>query len=780
MSALGKVVRAGVGRRRVQTLVMTLTTMLAVTAAVLAAGLIVASEAPFDNAFARRRGAHLTVRFDVTKTTAAQLAATTRVQDVTAAAGPDPVLSLRPRFGDDEGPGTGAPPITVVGRATPDAPVDALDLIEGKWATAPGQIVLAAGDLPVEIGARMSFPGVRGRTVLTVVGRARSVGKSAEAWVSPAQLAALTAPGTVPGHQMRYRFKHAGTDAEVTADRVALAAAVPPGSMTGVASYLKVKKSVERQGKTYVPFVLAFGLLGLCMSVLIIAVVVGGAVGAATRRIGVLKALGFTPAQVVRAYVGQALIPGVAGTLLGVALGNLLATPVLRDVGEAYGTGAATVAWWIDLAVPAAALAVVALTALAPASRAGRLRAAEAIAVGRTPRAGRGRMIGRLLARPPLPRAVSLGLAVPFARPARSATTAAAVVLGVVGVTLGVGLTLSLNGIQQGLERRSPGDVVVRTIGPPRSSHPPKAADPAATAAKIGAQPGTRRSFGIGQTRLGVAGLTGATTVLAYTGDASWSSYQMIAGSWFHRPGEAVVPTGFLKSTGTRLGDTITLTDGARHASVRLVGESLDLREEGMVVLTDRASLTGLQVPPPDEFGVELKPGTDAGAYVRALNGVLEPMGANAQANSPGLNPTIIAMDALAGTLTAMLVAVAGLGVLNTVVLDTRERVHDLGVFKALGMSPRQTVTMVVTSVAGLGLAAAALGVPLGMALHAAILPAMGDAAGTRIPSEDLAVYDVPLLAVLLLGGPLIATAGALLPATWAARTRTATALRTE
>ncbi len=64
MSALGKVVRAGVGRRRVQTLVMTLTTMMAVAASVLAAGLIVASQAPFDKAFAWQHGAHLTARFD--------------------------------------------------------------------------------------------------------------------------------------------------------------------------------------------------------------------------------------------------------------------------------------------------------------------------------------------------------------------------------------------------------------------------------------------------------------------------------------------------------------------------------------------------------------------------------------------------------------------------------------------------------------------------------------------------------------------------------------------
>jgi hypothetical protein len=47
----------------------------------------------------------------------------------------------------------------------------------------------------------------------------------------------------------------------------------------------------------------------------------------------------------------------------------------------------------------------------------------------------------------------------------------------------------------------------------------------------------------------------------------------------------------------------------------------------------------------------------------------------------------------MAALLTLMLVSVAGLGVLNFVVLDTRERVHDLRVCKALGMSPRQTVS---------------------------------------------------------------------------------------
>ena len=42
----------------------------------------------------------------------------------------------------------------------------------------------------------------------------------------------------------------------------------------------------------------------------------------------------------------------------------------------------------------------------------------------------------------------------------------------------------------------------------------------------------------------------------------------------------------------------------------------------------------------------------------------------------------------------------AGLGVLTSVLMLTRERVHDLGIFKALGMTLRQTVTMVTCWVA--------------------------------------------------------------------------------
>src|SRR5205085_2308457 len=77
----------------------------------------------------------------------------------------------------------------------------------------------------------------------------------------------------------------------------------------------------------------------------------------------------------------------------------------------------------------------------------------------------------------------------------------------------------------------------------------------------------------------------------------------------------------------------------------------------------------------------------------------------NVNTNSDS-STTFTAIVGLIATLTLLLAVVAGLGVLNTVVLQTRERVHDLGVFKAVGMTPRQTVAMVAGPVAGVGLVA--------------------------------------------------------------------------
>ncbi len=80
--------RGGLARRRVQTLVIGLVLLVSTGASVLALALVADSTTPFDHAFAAQHGAHVVATVDPARATGAELAATTRLPEVTAAAGP--------------------------------------------------------------------------------------------------------------------------------------------------------------------------------------------------------------------------------------------------------------------------------------------------------------------------------------------------------------------------------------------------------------------------------------------------------------------------------------------------------------------------------------------------------------------------------------------------------------------------------------------------------------------------------------------------------------------
>ncbi|MEU9471568.1 FtsX-like permease family protein [Streptomyces avermitilis] len=769
--ALGRVVRSAVGRRRVQTVVIAVATMMTVASAVVAGSLMVAAAAPFDHAFGKQQGAHITAQFDPAKASAAQLAETGTSAGVTASAGPYPSTAFRPV----DQAGFRLPALTLVGRSGPDGDVDRVDLKSGRWARKPGEIVLAASfeGPAIGIGATLKASDTTNAPTLSIVGFAVSVSKTADAWATPAQVGALASEGSPVTSQMLYRFDSASTKEQILADRRKLAASVGSGALLGTQSWLDTKRAADQGAAATVPFVMAFGVLGIVMSVIIVSSVISGAVGTSLRRIGILKAIGFTPREVVRAYVAQALIPAGAGIALGVVLGNLLALPLLADTEAVYGTVSLSVAWWVDVAVPAAALVVVGLAALIPALRAGRLRTVEAIAVGRSPRTGRGQWAHRAMGLLPLPRPVTYGLATPFTHPVRTLAMLLAVAFGTVAATFAVGLTSSLTAVGTSQDPESRAAVTVTTtklnnVAPPppppvegsvaspspvagsvASTSAPKVADPAKVRSAIKSQAGTASYYGKAQTEVTVAGISGSVQV--------------------------VVPTRFLERTSTKIGDTVRVTYEKETANLRIVGESFDTSGGELEIHADMADFASAE---PSTFLVEVKSGVSADEYAQKVAAVVQSLGGDSTTNTPsGQEGVILIMSAMAVLLTLMLVSVAGLGVLNSVVLDTRERIHDLGVCKAIGMSPRQTMSLVLASVAAIG---GLIGVPAGYALHGLVMPVMGRAVGTSLPSSVLDVYEPVQLLLLGLGGVLIAMLGALGPAGWAAKARTATALRTE
>ena len=525
----------------------------------------------------------------------------------------------------------------------------------------------------------------------------------------PDQIAALRGdrPAAV---QMLYRFAAAGDETEVATGIAAVTAGLPEGAVLGAGSYLTFRVAANQTAATATPFVVAFAILGMVISVLIVANVVSGAVVAGYRGIGVLKAIGFTPAQVVTVHAGRMLLPAGLGSLVGVVAGNLLALPVLNETARAYDVSVATVPWSASVVAVVVLLLVVGASAVLPALRAGRLAATQAIALGRAPAARRGRWARRALARTRLPRTASLGLAIPFARPARAAGAAVAIALGGITLVLATGLTSSLAAVADGLNRAAAAPVRVELRGGPRGPAPETGPAVPSQLDALAARPGTAHVTEVSQADASVFGVAQPVAVTGYAGDAAWIGYRIVSGRWFGGPDEAVIPTHLLTASGKRVGDDLTLRAGERQHTVHIVGEIFDLDEDGLHVVTDSA-VAGALGAVRTGYEIGLAPGTDADAYVAALN---DWMPAGAFAHHEGLqDDTITLFLGLIVTLTLLVVAVAALGVFNTALLNTREQTREIGILKTLGMTPRQVRVMVVASLAGLGAVAGALAVPI-------------------------------------------------------------------
>ena len=145
--------------------------------------------------------------------------------------------------------------LNLVGRASPGGPVDDLTLTAGRWARQPGEMVWSdsGNGPPVSVGSHVTVHGVPGSPRLTVVGVATSATASAQAWVTPAEIAALRAPGAPAVSQMLYRFARAGSATQVSADVARVRAALPPGSLLGAQSWLTAKLRATRSIAPWVP-----------------------------------------------------------------------------------------------------------------------------------------------------------------------------------------------------------------------------------------------------------------------------------------------------------------------------------------------------------------------------------------------------------------------------------------------------------------------------------------------------------------------------------------------
>ena len=785
-------------RRLVQSAVIFLMLLASTAAGTVALTLLTNANEGFSSGFAARHGAQLAISVDTAHVTDAELAATRYVTGVTQIAGPYPTATAalkaptdRTRGRSSRAPGQSvstelSAPVTIVGRASPGGPLDRIALDVGHWPTRPDQIVLAVYRYHVlpPLGTQLIDTSAPGNPKLTVTGYAASTGRYGDAWVIPGRVRALRASRAPVTELMLYTFVHAGTTRQVRNDLMSIKAALPGGAITGYESWLSAAGQTSAEQGINTPFVIAFTVIGLVLAVLTAANIVHAAVLSDYRRIGVLKSLGFTPTQVAVVYLARIAAPAVVGSVVGTVLGNLWVGPLL------IGGPATGVPTWINIVVPAGICLGVGSVCWLPAIRAGRRSAVAVIAAGQSPRATHGYRVHQLAGRLRLPAPVAIGVAAPFARPNRSAATLAAITFGATAVILAAGLNSSFGQVAR-VSELGYGDIqVVHASGGflKKFSASQRQAITSALRAQSGTSqvvasttvptqgalsvslPGTRPTAEI----FGIQDLT----VYAYDGNSAGLGWDMISGHWYTKPGEIVVNTTFLTQSGLSVGDNITITVNDTPITVRIVGQAFVPNTPYAFTSWQTLGGTGAGIAP-TEYDVELEPGTNIQTYTTALGDALGP-----EFSVEGIGPSGgifgLTKTSLIRVLTVLVAVLAGLGVLSSVLILTIERVRDLGIFKALGMTPAQTIEMVMCWSIAPAIAAAIIAIPLAILLHSITMTAVGNTVYTAIPSNIIDVYGAGQILLLALSGLGLAIAGALLPASWAAATNPVATIRAE
>jgi putative ABC transport system permease protein len=125
-------------------------------------------------------------------------------------------------------------------------------------------------------------------------------------------------------------------------------------------------------------------------------------------------------------------------------------------------------------------------------------------------------------------------------------------------------------------------------------------------------------------------------------------------------------------------------------------------------------------------------------------------------------------------TLETVLLLITATTLVAVALLSVRERIRDYGVLKAIGLTPRQITSTVVSAHAALAVAASLLAIPLGVGLYLTLFRIAGDT------TEDAVIAPWWSLPLIPIGAVLVVVAATSLPARLATRIHIADALRYE
>lgn len=630
------------------------------------------------------------------------------------------------------------------------------------------------------------------------------------------ELAVTASPdGAGPG-QLRTRLGAVlGAEYEVTSSRdLAAAASATAQNQVG---YLQV-------------MLLALAAAGLLVGAFLIANTFSIVITQRTHELAVLRATGATGRQVLSSVLGEALLVGVTASILGVGLG-IAAAEGLRELASGFGIalpdGDMVIAGRTVLVSLAVGILVTVLAALGPARQAARIAPVQAMRqssaaepasrarttvgviaalVGATGVAaaflGTGTMatfamaaaalvVGLTLVGPATAPAITrllgkplhaLGMAGRLARqsaaraPRRTAATALALALGLALVSFTAVLATSVkSSVQRSYSETITADYVVESArnemlgGLPVAVHHHVADLPEVAVA-------SRLRYGHWKDGQATAALTAVDPATL----PQVTNLQMRAGTLQALSGGGIIVAEHVAAERRlAVGDTLPMTFSRTGTQqVPLVGLLRD--RDAQALQTD-------YIISLDTYTQHYAEDVDASVFIKLRDGVATDAGHRAITTALADEPTVQVRDQAAavasrtqtidqvlGMVTALLlltIAIALLGITNTLALSVFERTREIGLLRAVGMTGRQLRTMVRAEAILIAAVATVVGVALGTGLGAGAVTLLGRTAEAAVvlPAGQLA-----LIVAATLGAGLIA---GLIPARRAARLDVLTAI---
>ncbi len=553
------------------------------------------------------------------------------------------------------------------------------------------------------------------------------------------------------------------------------------------------------------------------------------------RELALLRAAGASRGQISRIVVTQALVLGAAGSLLGIAIGEVLAFVAaawLRTTGQLSIDGPVISAWSV-LAGIAAGVGITLVAAFEPARRAAGISPVAALRVradvaqlvrlhtrwlvvvvvaigavavlllpgGATDLAVPLRavavyvlLLAAVLLTPlvlaPLARLVGLPFALPLRleeRLARAAIrrdasrTTLTVGALVVGLAMVVALASAAGSARVAatawLADVVPGDEILTAIAPAQVGDGGIDQQLSTIDGVQLATPLASFDLAYSGTRLEAVAIRGADFLadgrLDFTAGDRTAALTAIDGT-----GAVILPAARAQHLGVGLGDTMAVATSQGLVNLKVVG----LVARSFPGRTGDAALVGwadatakFGVAGADSFAVRYAPGRQADAEPQ-VDALARQMALTASPISVVAGTVSDALDRLFGLLDLIAfaaVVIAALGIVNTLSMNTLERVREIGMLRAAGMSRSQVWRSVLVEAGILGaiggLVGSVAGVLLGLLLGGGVGPG-GVAAA--IP------WGAVVLAIVL--GVALAMLAAAQPARIASRVPIVTAVRGE